>query len=59
MKLQACLLQLIVVELRLKQKQRQRTFLPLKVHGGGPITQKEITPKIEGAIVIAEGARKY
>ncbi len=31
-------------------------FLRLVALGGGPITQKEVSPKIEGAIIIAEGA---
>ena len=41
-----------------KQKRKVKTFLPQAL-GGGPITQKETAAKIEGAIVIAEGARRY
>ena len=41
-----------------KQKLRQRVKIFLQaLLGGNPITQKETSPKIEGAIIISEGAR--
>lgn len=46
-------------ELQQKLKLKVRIYSQVQEDGGNPITQKETSPKIEGAIVIAEGARKY